>query len=129
MKYGKTYLSKALAVTVILGLALCLPACGKDSTDDTGVPTDDTTAIVSADPTQNTATGPTNATTPGTTTADGTQPSHGEHTFGDWIVKTAATCKFEGVQIRRCSQCDLEETRPVAKLAHTLDAQNICKKC
>ena len=128
MKQGRICLFKTLTVTVILGLVLCLPACGTDSINSTTAATDGAAATTSADSTQTTTADPTATTAVDPTTAE-TLPSHGEHTFGDWTVKTAASCKFEGVQIRRCSQCDLEETRPVAKLAHTLDAQNICKKC
>lgn len=43
------------------------------------------------------------------------------HTFGEWEETTAATCATEGVQTRTCS-CGEKETRPIAKLAHTLQS-------
>lgn len=40
------------------------------------------------------------------------------HSFGEWQVTVAATCTEDGVETRKCSVCDKEETRPVAKLGH-----------
>lgn len=39
-----------------------------------------------------------------------------EHSFGDWTVKTAATCDADGVDVRKCA-CGEEETR-VAEGGH-----------
>lgn len=44
----------------------------------------------------------------------------GEHTWGDWVVKTAATCSAKGEQNRFCEKCGLEETEelPIDENAH-----------
>ncbi len=56
------------------------------------------------------------------------EPPH-EHTFGDWTLKESATCAKEGVEERICAECQAAETRPIPKLPHTLNADNICKSC
>ena len=40
------------------------------------------------------------------------------HDFGEWTVKTAATCEQDGVEERECSRCD-EKEEQVIKAAHT----------
>ena len=44
----------------------------------------------------------------------------GEHTWGDWVVKTAATCSAKGEKNRFCEKCGLEETEvlPIDENAH-----------
>lgn len=58
----------------------------------------------------------------------GGEPAH-QHTFDDWVLKEAASCAKEGVEERICAECKIAETRPVTKLPHNLNAQNICKDC
>ena len=41
------------------------------------------------------------------------------HTFGEWTVVTETTCLAEGLERRVCSECNDDETRSIAKLAHT----------
>ena len=40
------------------------------------------------------------------------------HTWGEWTVKTPATCEGEGEEHRTCSMCHKEETRKTAALGH-----------
>lgn len=40
------------------------------------------------------------------------------HSYGEWTVTVAATCTEDGTETRKCSVCDKEETRPIAKLGH-----------
>lgn len=40
------------------------------------------------------------------------------HSFGDWAVRTAATCSQDGVEFRTCSVCHTEETRVIPKTGH-----------
>ncbi len=42
----------------------------------------------------------------------------GQHTWGEWKVKTPATCDGEGEEHRTCSMCHKEETRKTAALGH-----------
>ena len=38
------------------------------------------------------------------------------HSFGDWTVKTQATTKSEGEEIRTCANCTEQESRAIAKV-------------
>ena len=40
------------------------------------------------------------------------------HNYGEWTVKTPATCEGEGEEHRTCSMCHKEETRKTAALGH-----------
>lgn len=40
------------------------------------------------------------------------------HTFTEWKVKTNATCKQEGLEVRTCEVCGEKETRERPKLSH-----------
>ena len=42
----------------------------------------------------------------------------GNHTYGEWTVKTPATCDGEGEDHRICSVCNKEETRKTDALGH-----------
>ena len=46
--------------------------------------------------------------------------ANGEHTWGDWVVKTAATCSAKGEKNRFCEKCGAEETEelPIDENAH-----------
>ena len=46
--------------------------------------------------------------------------ANGEHSWGDWVVKTAATCSAKGEKNRFCEKCGLEETEelPIDENAH-----------
>lgn len=131
----KQHKSITLAVLILLEIALtlCLSSCRKSSEN----PADGATVAANGSATAAIA-GPTTAepaktpTTAEPTTAPTTTPTtstHTVHTFGEWTVQTPATCRVEGVSVRRCSQCDFKESRPLAQKAHDLDALNICKKC
>lgn len=41
-----------------------------------------------------------------------------DHDYGEWTVKTPATCEGEGEEYRTCSMCHKEETRKTAALGH-----------
>ena len=41
-----------------------------------------------------------------------------DHSFGDWTVKTAATCESAGESERVCSKCDATETMSIKALGH-----------
>lgn len=41
------------------------------------------------------------------------------HTWGEWTVKTAATCTAKGVDVRTCTVCGEEDTRESDMVAHT----------
>lgn len=57
------------------------------------------------------------------------EPQH-QHTFENWRVTTAATCKKEGIERRICTECEFEEAREIEKAPHTfLKDSNICKSC
>lgn len=47
-----------------------------------------------------------------------TPPEDCTHQWGEWTVKTAATCSAEGTEERTCSLCQATETRSIAKTAH-----------
>ncbi len=40
------------------------------------------------------------------------------HQWGEWTVKTAATCSAEGTEERTCTLCQATENRSIAKTAH-----------
>lgn len=48
--------------------------------------------------------------------AQETVPATGAHTFGDWVVATAATETAEGEEKRTCTACGTSETRAIDKL-------------
>ena len=52
-----------------------------------------------------------------------------KHTFGDWILQQAASCKAEGQEERQCTECGQAEVRTIAKEAHSPGAYNVCKNC
>lgn len=52
-----------------------------------------------------------------------------EHQFGDWLVKSKATCSSEGQEERLCHACYETESRPIPMIAHNLGDFNVCKKC
>lgn len=52
-----------------------------------------------------------------------------QHTYGDWAVKTQATCAEEGREERVCTICNKTESRSIAKKDHTFKAFQVCKKC
>ena len=41
-----------------------------------------------------------------------------QHTWSEWTVVVAATCTESGYQERRCTVCDVAETRTIAALGH-----------
>ncbi len=51
---------------------------------------------------------------------DGARGSEAAHTFGTPVVKTAATCTKEGVQVETCTECGYEKESPIPVAAHTL---------
>jgi len=56
------------------------------------------------------------------------EPAH-QHTFDDWTLKETASCTKEGIEERNCNECKVTQTRPVAKIPHDLNTQNMCKDC
>ncbi len=53
-----------------------------------------------------------------------------EHQYGDWVVKTKATCEEEGQQERSCSICGQAEVQQIPMTEHTYKKDNnLCKKC
>lgn len=71
---------------------------------------------------------PTQATEP-TASEMPSQPPHTAHTFGDWTVKTSPSCLNEGRAERRCTGCNVAESRTLPKSDHKFNAQNLCTKC
>lgn len=49
-------------------------------------------------------------------TAGQTVAATGEHTYGQWVVRTEATTEAEGLEVRTCTVCNAEETRAIEKL-------------
>lgn len=47
----------------------------------------------------------------------------GEHTFGEWVVKTEPTVEAEGLKVKTCSVCGQEETESIAKLPATVEPE------
>ena len=53
-----------------------------------------------------------------------------DHQFGDWLVKSKATCSKEGREERLCSLCYATESRAIAMTEHTYKSgSNVCKTC
>lgn len=52
------------------------------------------------------------------------------HNFGDWFVRTAATCVDKGVEARKCA-CGKEETRSIAATGNHADnnGDQLCDTC
>ena len=48
----------------------------------------------------------------------------GLHTWGEWTVKTPATCEGEGEDHRFCSVCNKEDTRKTTALGHQWHSDN-----
>lgn len=42
----------------------------------------------------------------------------GEHSWGEWTVKTPATCTVDGLEVRKCSACGATESRPITADGH-----------
>ncbi len=56
------------------------------------------------------------------------------HQWGEWSVKTNATCTEAGLQERKCSNCDEVETSSIEALGHdwneaTCSTPKICSRC
>ena len=41
------------------------------------------------------------------------------HSFGEWVVKTTATCAAVGLEERKCTACTEKETKTVDRIPHT----------
>ena len=52
-----------------------------------------------------------------------------EHSFGEWTVRTEATCAQEGLKVRVCSLCGKEETETIATKEHNLEHVTIPSTC
>ena len=46
------------------------------------------------------------------------QPEACQHTYGNWTVKTAATCDAAGTEVRECSKCHETESKTIPALGH-----------
>lgn len=94
----------AVVILLVAVMALCLVACGE--TDDN---------LPSGDDTGNTG---------GTTTPP--KDTKCVHSYGEWRVKTPATCTADRVEIRICSKCGDTEQRTVSGSAgHTFGAWTV----
>ncbi len=94
----------AVVILLVAVMALCLVACGE--TDDN---------LPSGDDTGNTG---------GTTTPP--KDTKCVHSYGEWRVKTPATCTADRVEIRICSKCGDTEQRAVSGSAgHTFGAWTV----
>ena len=40
------------------------------------------------------------------------------HEWSEWTILTAATCETDGVQTRKCSKCDVEESEKIEAIGH-----------
>ena len=64
------------------------------------------------------------------TTADATAIPTIDHDYGDWSVDTEATCYRNGIEYRKCCNCDAVETRNIPKLTHkTVQFETIPPTC
>lgn len=53
-----------------------------------------------------------------------------QHIFEDWHLSRVATCKYEGVETRKCTECGFEEERATPKEPHSFrNNTKICKVC
>ena len=43
-----------------------------------------------------------------------------EHSFGEWVVESAATCQKEGAKLHECQKCGLKEIETIKILEHTI---------
>lgn len=55
-------------------------------------------------------------------------PSH-THVFEEWHTVAEASCTQEGLQLRKCSNCDHRESRTIEKAPHTLSKSTIDPTC
>ena len=56
------------------------------------------------------------------------------HTFGEWTVKTAATCTVNGLEERTCTVCDKAEVKTIQAIGHawkdaTCSEPKTCENC
>lgn len=56
------------------------------------------------------------------------EPAH-QHTFTNWELQENPNCTKEGRETRNCTTCGCTEERPIAKAAHSFNAQKICRNC
>lgn len=54
-----------------------------------------------------------------------TPPEDCAHQWGEWTIKTAATCSTEGTEERTCTLCQQAENRSIAKTAHQYSTERI----
>ena len=83
----------------------------------------------SQSPSQQPTAAPSAGTTQPVATSQSPSQPHTEHTFGEWTVKTGATCLSEGRAERRCTGCNATESRTIPVSDHKFNAQNVCTKC
>ena len=92
----------------------------------TKIPTVTTTKAPTTKPTAEPTKAPTQAPTETPTEAP-TEAPH-QHTFGEWVLQAASTCKLEGREERHCD-CGFTETRTLPLEEHDPNAQNVCRVC
>ena len=51
-----------------------------------------------------------------------------EHTYGEWIVETSATCTTDGSRYAVCTECGETKSEAISKLGHDYVNQ-ICSRC
>lgn len=61
--------------------------------------------------------------------ANNREPEH-QHTFEEWRMFRMPNCRQEGLELRSCTECKFEESRPLAMSPHTYsNGRNICNVC
>jgi hypothetical protein len=45
-----------------------------------------------------------------------------DHSFGDWVQKTAPSCSIAGLEGRKCARCGYHETKVIEALGHDMSA-------
>lgn len=55
-------------------------------------------------------------------------PSHCKHKWGDWEIRTKATCKRTGYKVRYCKKCGMMEEKDIPKTDHTYGKWTVTKK-
>ena len=96
-----------LVLVLILACVLTLSACDKDTDQPQNPNTEQSTNQPSDNNDETTDTD--NTQTPSTNNTEC------QHTFGEWITITEATCKENGEAKRICSQCSVEEKKSIDK--------------
>ena len=51
------------------------------------------------------------------------------HAYGEWIFVREASCALDGLNVKICKNCELEEKEFTPHLAHSYSQDNVCTSC